>query len=131
METLVVSKNPVKELLIFAAKAADIHGEWREGYGIVILDENGAYCWDPWVDDGCAFRLASKLGLIINSGAFPKYPYNNDIFTATVDSPRYSIPILQEDWSVSENNQMEVIRQLIVKAAANIGKNISHTNQTR
>lgn len=42
-----------------------------------------------------------------------------------MDSPRYSIPILQEDWAVSENNQMEVIRQLIVKAAANIGKTLT------
>lgn len=111
-----------RELLEFAAIANGINGKWDEGRGIVVLDENSAYCWDPLIDNNATFILAAKLGIIINPGIFPKYAYNDDIFTATVEAPRYLIPVLREDWSVIDENQMAVIRRLVVTMAAEIGR---------
>jgi hypothetical protein len=114
-----------RELLELAAKAYGITRKWENGRGIVILDENGAYCWDPLIDDGDAFRLAAKLGIIITPGIFPKYLFNDDIFTANVEAIRNYLPALYADWTINDGNQMEVIRRLIVQAAAEIGKNLN------
>lgn len=65
--------NPIteqRELLELAAKAAGIEGEWCDctdcGEGGILTPNDFGKQWNPLTDDGDAFRLAVKLGLVLN-----------------------------------------------------------------
>ena len=93
-----------RELLELAAKAA----------GVVIkynyLGTQDARCpWNPLTDDGDAFRLALKLKLNIAQGEFSA-GVNNE---AEID---------ESTLVRSEEVRAEVVRSLIVYAAAQLGK---------
>jgi hypothetical protein len=92
-----------RELLELAAKAADypIHSDaWAVGLGggtpALYMGNHGPK-WNPLTDDGDALRLAVKLGI--------------DIGKAQVDY-----------WDKSSNDPYAATRRAIVRAAAEIGK---------
>ena len=97
-----------RELLIFAAKAAGIEGEYeswtgqgfKEGIRQVL---NGVKClrpWNPLTDDGDAFRLAVQLNLLNDR----RFAQKRDVLMFTRNRPG------------GEN-----ARRTVVRAAAAIG----------
>lgn len=93
-----------RELLELAAKAAGIviwkHGKTGGGY---INDR--AEAWSPLTDDGDAFRL--MIGLQI------RLDYAFDLVTCS----------FHKDW-MSEPSTAEGVRRLVVRVAAEIGRNM-------
>ena len=98
-----------RELLILAAKAAGVEGEYeswtgqgfKEGIRQVL---NGAKClrpWNPLTDDGDALRLAVRLNLLTQR----LFTHERDVLMFTKNTPK-----------------LEATRRAIVLAAAEIGK---------
>lgn len=57
-----------RELLELAAKGVGLRLQPRgrkDGNFLVLMNEHGDYIWNPLTDDGDAFRLAVKLGLVV------------------------------------------------------------------
>lgn len=67
-------------------------------------------CWNPLTNDGDALRLAVKLALTIN-------PYRQGVFVSRNEGE----PVIAEAW---RNNKYEDTRRAIVRAAAEVGKNL-------
>jgi hypothetical protein len=102
-----------KELLVLAAKAADIE-LWHEDVftkGLTQkISQSGILCWNPLTDDGDAFRLAVKLGMQIT------------IILDGDDGDHF--PQTMVDWATEEhlNDPYAATRRAIVRVAAETGK---------
>ena len=99
-----------KELLELAAKAVgiDLSDATFDAWGDVIQSE-----WNPLIDDGEALRLAVNLELTLDA-PFDRtiaMVWTNDITNFTGSAKK-------------EGNIYAATRRAIVKAAANIGKNM-------
>ena len=107
-----------KELLDLAAKAA--------GYVALI---NGEFCersignfeWDPLTDDGDALRLAVKLRLRveINERSVVVYWIADESEKSVYEYPD---SVQNADYEIQHINQDKATRRAIVRAAAEIGK---------
>ena len=101
-----------KELLELAAKAAGIKGR-STSFGFITMeagyDADPLY-WKPLTNDGDAFRLAVKLGLLIDTN------YNHGVGVGSA-----SFEEVFEDNSV---DPYAATRRAIVRAAAEIGKRL-------
>jgi hypothetical protein len=114
-----------RELLELAAKAAGIE------YNFIC--PNGAHCgdmntmqnrfWNPLEDDGDALRLAVKLGLACSPGG-QVFTYDDDLMSAWADKDvMYGTDFCQHvQWSKSNGDPYAATRRAIVRAAAEIGK---------
>ena len=100
-----------RELLELAAKAAGVEGEVTE-YGVCLKHGN---IWRPHTDDGDALRLAVKLEISINPFA------GKTVVTHTVDNTRRGP---YEKWDCNDDDPYAATRRAIVRAAAEIGRNI-------
>ena len=106
-----------RELLELAAKAAEIKGVWSErGQCLVACEGRGCSYdwWRPLEDDGDAFRLAVKLGFIVDIDV--EEHYTEVEFTSNY-----------EDKSTSEGHAFDAMaatRRAIVRAAAAIGETL-------
>jgi hypothetical protein len=104
-----------RELLELAARAAGIKLE--QGYGqppekcLFYLDEDGCHDWNPLDDDGDALRLSVKLEIAVNPYAGKTVVANEDI--------RW---LGHEKWDCHDDNACAATRHAIVRAAAEIGK---------
>ena len=111
------------ELLELAAKAAGMHLT-RAGY-IVDGDEKNPiyshpdYAWNPLTDDGDAFRLAVKLGMIVSIINHPKL--------LQVEATAYPPDHRPEGRMALEPlgaDHLAATRRAIVRAAAQIGRSM-------
>ena len=96
-----------KELLELAAKAAGYDLAWIKGK---LYWKSSLGIWNPLTDDGDAFRLAVKLGLLIDTN------YNHGVGVGSA-----SFEEVFEDNSV---DPYAATRRAIVRAAAEIGKRL-------
>jgi hypothetical protein len=95
------------ELLELAAKAADIYEALHQTEdGFVFI---GSYnIWNPFADDGDALRLAVVCGLIVDcSRPSAGEPYKQHAI-----------------WRDETMSNAELTRRAIVRAAAEIGRNV-------
>lgn len=109
-----------KELLLLAAKAVGIDGEWRDDYtgdyyytgntyGIMYLpDDDNWTIWNPLTDDGDALRLAVRLNMLID-------PNNGHVTTCTATGG------FAEAEECTSECKYAATRRAIVRAAAAIG----------
>lgn len=106
-----------RELLEWAAKAANVPIIWVEGWRCFLIPDDGdanlsssSPVWDPLGDDGDAFRLAVKLGMWIYIGA----PHEDA--STSVSLPEFD--------NVERHNgdADAATRRAITRAAAEIGK---------
>ena len=106
-----------KELLELAAKAAGIeyHIDHIDGCPKVI-NSNG-YIWNPLSDDGQALRLAVKLGFCVIVFARFDQP---DVWVGYRHSENEGRNVAEE----LGNDPYAATRRAIVRAAAEIGKNM-------
>lgn len=126
-----------EELLKLAAKSIDLNGNYfkdevdneEECYiseGIYCVDENDCgYTWNPLTDDGDALRLAIKLHIDISSYKESGNVYANSKHSLGIDS--YGYHSYQDHRLITEplgEDPMASTRRAIVRAAAEIGKNI-------
>ena len=105
-----VDKHTDKELLILAARASGVVGEYHEmGDGMRIETNPGHDWWNPLTDDGDALRLAVKLNMEVKfcSGMYA-YAEANDCYL--------------EDQDI--DNPYAATRRAIVRAAAAIGEKL-------
>ena len=105
-----------RELLEFAAKAADIHyAKWNEVYGYMMVHLGGQTCeWNPLNDDGDALRLAVKLGLDVEMHGCTA-PLS---FACAFDCMRN----IAEEVEADDGDPYAATRRAIVRAAAAIGR---------
>ena len=103
-----------REMLELAAKAA---GYKHETSPIDPQPNKPAYwCnWNPLTDDGDALRLAVKLEISINPFA------GKTVVTHTVDNTQRGP---YEKWDCNDDDPYAATRRAIVRAAAEIGRNI-------
>ena len=97
-----------RELLELAAKAAGI--VYANGWNLATNEP-----WCPHEDDGDALRLAVKLEISINPFA------GKTVVTHTVDNTRRGP---YEKWDCNDDDPYAATRRAIVRAAAEIGRNI-------
>ena len=105
-----MTRDDIK-LLKFAAKAVgEYYGEWQVSDAFRIWYED-LHEWNPLADDGDAFRLAVKLGLLINCETC------------------YYTSVLKDCVSITEHIGNDgsgciyaATRRAIVRAAAEIGR---------
>lgn len=90
-----------RDLLILAAKGADI--ELPEFWTWGMSNRSARGYWDPLMDDGDAFRLAVKTGVLQGRGFENAW------------SAMYAVNLLPK-------NEYEATRRAIVLAAAQLGK---------
>lgn len=105
-----------RELLELAAKAAGLNGyihEWINGPEFIVPGENPV-TWNPLTDDGDALRLAVKLRLHIE--------WRADGRSAVSPDDGYSGIY---EMASSRENALENLRRAIVRAAAEIGKQMA------
>lgn len=101
-----------RELLELAAKSADLHGTWVEGFGYRV-DSDEPYFWNPLTDDGEALKLAVQLGIDLE--------WRHD---GRVSACRY----VATDWHCftafesSRENRLASARRAIVRVAADISR---------
>lgn len=108
-----------RELLELAAKAAGVNGEWDDAYsGIVTVRgaDGQAFCvWNPLREDGCALRLAVKLGMnlaLVPGRAFAVAACGFDVNGV----PQVEVVEPHGD------DALPATRRAIVRAAAEIGR---------
>jgi transketolase len=94
-----------RELLELAAKAAEI--PWP-----FAVDRDNKPKWNPLTDDGDALRLVVKLGLSLKH-----YYYAGDYFIKVSVNG-----VAMSEAYVPVNREVEITRRAIVRAAAEIGK---------
>jgi hypothetical protein len=109
-----------KELLVLAAKAADIE-LWHEDVftkGLTQkISQSGILCWNPLTDDGDALRLAVACGIAVTP--YPIYEW-----------PKHSVVAARRSIESSSTEVVELYgenpdvatRRAITRAAAEIGK---------
>ena len=107
-----------RKLLELAAKAAGIFGEWVENStegeyyqlptsGIKTISEGRVHIWNPLTSSGDSFRLAVKIHLF-DGGLF-------ELFL------KFRLEEVRKNSSRSDS---EIARRAIVRAAAEIGRNM-------
>ena len=103
-----------RELLELAAKAAGISVWWSASAITMFRNDTGFDddIWNPLTDDGDAFRLAVKLGLVIEIG----YAARGFLVVRTNTDNWQEF---REAWG---NDPYATTRRAIVRAAAEIGK---------
>jgi hypothetical protein len=102
-----------KELLELAAKAAGYELDFSQKYHRNINDAYLNDClWNPLTDDGDALRLAVKLDINV-------YVQLIDGFTMASVKPEI------DEIESHGNDSYAATRRAIVRAAAQIGKNVS------
>lgn len=106
-----------RELLELAAKAAWMNMVNLRWYGTPIPrfyylhdGDPTMHTWNPLTDDGDAFRLAVKLGLIVNAPTYSTTPAIVQFFDIEVEQ------------EVENRDILSATRRAIVRAAAEIGK---------
>lgn len=100
-------KQDDKELLMLAAKAAQISRQWD---GSLVDKDHAEKVWSPLTDDGDALRLAVKLNMCVTS------------FT---DEQMVGYVINREGHNIHEapgTDPYAATRRAIVRAAAEIAK---------
>jgi hypothetical protein len=97
-----------RELLELAAKVAELHGFWVDA-GLNVGSDAAPKIWNPLTDDGDALRLAAKLKLNVMQGDFSVRVTDE----AEIDDVSF-VP--------DESQRLYAIRESIVRAAAEIGK---------
>lgn len=105
-----------RELTELAAKAAGIVGKWSERGNCILISSVGMSdeWWRPLDDDGCATRLAVKLGFI--------FDIDTDEFCTTIDfTVNYDDMVILEGHCFDAN---KATRRAIVRAAAAIGESM-------
>ena len=113
-----------KELLELAAKAAGIEGHWAGGdFNTFVRTYNGYQMgwWNPLTDDGDALRLAVKLRLRveINERSVVVYWIADESEKSVYEYPD---SVQNADYEIQHINQDKATRRAIVRAAAEIGK---------
>ena len=106
-----------RELLELAAKAAGIE-MWHEDVftnGLTQkVSDNGVLRWNPLTDDGDAFRLAVKCGIVVE--------YRRDVPMAFAYHYALNLEIGERNSSL---DPYAATRRAIVRAAAEIGRSQS------
>lgn len=97
-----------RELLEYAAKAAGIFDLRFDNKGVAY--RNVHIEWNPLESDGDALKLAVKLGLLIDT------QYNNGVGVGSAS--------FEEVWESTAVEPYAATRRAIVRAAAEIGKNL-------
>ena len=113
-----------RELLEAAAKAAGIEVDFTVfSDGSFICFKQGGDCfsdqWNPLTDDGDALRLAVKLSLLI--APIPYQPGINAYGAVGVSWPGQRFDL---DYERFTNDPYAATRRAIVRAAAEIGRNM-------
>lgn len=114
-----------KELLELAALAAGytVTDQMYEDGALLVKEGDKAFKFNPLVDDGDAFRLDVKLRLDLE--------HNNSLYQSNyVKAYRTWVEMMRDPYSIvgcfdDENQRMSAIRREIVRAAAEIGRNLS------
>jgi hypothetical protein len=106
-----------REIIEYAALATgEYHGEWSKKSGSLRIRSSGRWQeWNPLTDDGDAMRLAVRLGLRVGTDGQSLYPHI-ECWRAHYDTPRVFEPCSEDPYAAT--------RRAIVRAAAEIGKNI-------
>jgi len=110
-----------RELLELAAKAAGyvyLTGPTGVPTGEAYIPSDGNIPWNPLTDDGDALRLAVKLGLGLI------YSENEQLSNVFKCGRHDSVIDLCEHFSDHCNDPYAATRRAIVRAAAEIGKEI-------
>jgi hypothetical protein len=102
-----------KELIKLAAKAAGISKQWG---GSLVDKENPNMVWNPLTDDGDALRLAVKLGMGISFGQYAPL----DVYSVYISKIEHGDEIAVG--CITDGDEFGVVRRAIVRAAAQIGK---------
>lgn len=97
-----------REMLELAAKAAGIFDLRFDNKGVAY--RNVHIEWNPLESDGDALKLAVKLGLLIDT------QYNNGVGVGSAS--------FEEVWESTAVEPYAATRRAIVRAAAEIGKNL-------
>ena len=101
-----------RELLEDAAKACGIKITWHGDVDPWCFAEVlPGIKWNPLTDDGDAFRLAVKLGLLIDT------QYNNGVGVGSAS--------FEEVWESTSVEPYAATRRAIVRAAAEIGRSMT------
>jgi len=124
-----------RELLKLAAKAAG-YQVWIEPRSLgcqfdnqreLYLDMRGSKVWNPLTDDGDAIRLAVSLDIHIE----PNFKNGHNYVVAGIDNPEWHPDLNPERslWLAEEDGEdgddpAELTRRAIVRAAAEIGRDI-------
>jgi len=108
-----------RELLEAAAKAAGIEVWWNGRTCFVLKTKVATHEWDPLTDDGDALRLAVKLSLLI--APIPYQPGINAYGAVGVSWPGQRFDL---DYERFTNDPYAATRRAIVRAAAEIGRNM-------
>lgn len=102
-----------RELLELAAKAAGIPVRWDDEAEVTLFRHAiGTVPWNPLTDDGDAFRLAVKLGLLVHCAT-----KESNFASATLGRV-----VIQSVLTGEHGTPEEKTRRAIVRAAAEIGK---------
>jgi len=109
-----------KELLELAAKAAGIEVYAVYPSGTVLRHSQDHEGWNPLTDDGDALRLSVKLGLVVQSVCYDDY---DKLFASAWKYNEDAIEICSVR-EVYTKDPYAATRRAIVRAAAEIGKNV-------
>jgi hypothetical protein len=117
-----------KELLVLAAMAACIEGQWNrfgaiQEEGSVTYEgifQNDGKCWNPLENDGDALRLAVKLNL--TTGTFDSLGYASASYVTHAGREVYVEESIDSD-------PYTATRRAIVRVAAEIGSTSQDTRQ--
>ena len=102
-----------RELLKFAAKAAGFVSYDHENSLATDMWSRG-YRWNPIADDGDALRLAVKLGIVVE--------YRREVPACFAYHYNSNLEVVQRN---DQLDPLAATRRAIVRAAAEIGRNIS------
>ena len=122
-----------RELLELAAKAAGVNlvskmllafggGEVEEYFN--QFDDGRIGCWNPLTDDGDALRLAVKLRIGIEINQRSVIACWVDGGYETKDVYEYPESVQDDDFDIVHVNHDKATRRAIVRAAAEIGRNL-------
>jgi hypothetical protein len=101
-----------KELLEFAALAAELPECGWMGPAFMYFKDNTFTDWNPLTDDGDALRLAVKLNIVI---------WECDQYDRAMAEVRYG-EARGEYWELVGEDKYSSTRRAITRAAAEIGK---------
>lgn len=109
-----------RELLELSAKAAGITLEWDgnpEEWMPMYYEGKTYHSWNPLEDDGDALRLAVKLRLDVTFG----FDDEENVVSVNANWDGAPAEVIQE---IIGQDVFEATRRAIVRAAAEIGRNI-------
>ena len=108
-----------REMLEFAAKAAEIAGFWVD-VGLNTGSDASPMIWNPLIDDGDALRLAVQLRLCLDTYMDPSSRFDTDERCTLVmlpSPPDYSAG----EWH-ADSDPYAATRRAIVRAAVEVGR---------